>query len=58
MKEVLYETCLRIDAAQIRPLTKVATMTGEGEILNAVCATMLSGHHVLYVMQQFTMVLV
>jgi hypothetical protein len=50
MKEVLHKARQGIDTTQIRPFMKVAAMACEGEIIEFICAAVLSGNHMLDVM--------
>jgi hypothetical protein len=58
MKQVLDAACQGIDPTQIRPPVKVATMACEREIIDVVCAAVLSGHHMLDMMYEFAVALV
>jgi hypothetical protein len=58
MKNVLHKAGLGIDTTQIRPLAKIAAMARQCQVVDVVAATMLSGNHMLDMMQQFTMILV
>lgn len=58
MKKTLDAACQRIDSAKVRPFVKVAAMACEREIVDLVCATMLSSNDMLDVMYQFAVILV